>query len=221
MVISNRSYDREQSTVTLGNDVIQIKNNCKFLGVFLDDKLNFTEHIRHVLNKLSRSAGILYRIRDSLPIAARMNFYYAFIYPYLTYNVTIWGGTNATHIRPIITQQKRIIRTICNSQKFDSTSILFYQLKILKFVDIYRFNMCTYMHTSISEGKYRIIHDLNTRNSTNNLASSKYHRLTTCQQAVSYRGPQIWNSLPAYLRDIKSLSLFKNKLRSYFINQYQ
>ena len=183
--------------------------------------MNFSEHIKHLLNKLSRSAGILYKIRDSLPMSARLNYYYAFIFPYLTYNVIIWGGTNATHIRPIITQHKRIIRIICNSQKFDSTSVLFYQLKILKFVNIYKFNMCTYMHTSLSEGSYKINHNLNTRNNTKNLASSKYQRLSTSQQAVSYRGPQIWNNLPAYLRDIKSLPLFKNKLKSYFINQYQ
>ena len=77
------------------------------------------------------------------------------------------------------------------------------------------------MHTCLSDGKYKINHGLHTRSNTNNLASSAYHRLSTSQQAVSYSGPKIWNSLPLHIRNLKSLSLFKSKLKTYFINQYQ
>ena len=169
---------------------------------------------------MSRSAGILYRIRDSLPIAARVNYYYAFIFPYLTYNIIIWGGSKISHIKPIITQQKRIIRIICNSHRLDHTSPLFYQLGILKFEDVYKFYMCTHMHKSMAEGNFTVSHNVNTRNNNLNTASSTFHRLSTCQQAVSFRGPQIWNSLPSDLRSIKSLPLFKKKLKLYFLQKY-
>ena len=57
--------------------------------------------------------------------------------PYLTYDVIVWGGSSAFHIKPIITQHKRIMRTICNSQRFDQTSPLFHQVNLLTFEDTY------------------------------------------------------------------------------------
>ena len=70
--------------------------------MILYKNLKFAKHVEHVLVKLLESFGILYRIRDSLPITARLHYYYAFIYRYLTYNVIFWGASSAVHIKPII-----------------------------------------------------------------------------------------------------------------------
>ena len=75
------------------------------------------------------------------------------------------------------------------------------------------------MHKSISEGKFRTMHQLNTRNRT--LAFAPFHRLSTCQHAVSFRGPQIWNNLPPHIRAVESLPSFKKSLKKYLIEQYQ
>ena len=74
------------------------------------------------------------------------------------------------------------------------------------------------MFKSLATGMFRVGHNRNTRQ--NNLAFSSFHRLTTCQKAFSFRGPQVWNNLPTDLRSIDSLPLFKKKLKEYFIGQY-
>ena len=38
---------------------IKVVSSAKYLGVFIDDKLNFQEHIKHLEKKVSRSEGIL------------------------------------------------------------------------------------------------------------------------------------------------------------------
>ena len=78
-------------------------------------------------------------------------------------------------------QHKRIIRTICNSQRFDHTSLLFHRENILKFEDIYTFLLCVHMFKSKVTGKFRVGHDRNTRQ--NNSTFCSFHRLTTCQKA--------------------------------------
>ena len=218
LFITKSPVDREQCKVILGNKALDFKNSCKFLGVFVDNKLNFRDHINHVVSKLSRNSGILFKIRGSLPLAARIDFYNAFIYPYLTYNVIIWGGTNAVHINRIINQQKRIIRIICDAKKFDHTTPLFSRLGLLKFLDIYKFYICVHMHKFLSSGNFRINHNINTRNS--NLALPSFHRLTTSQQAFSYCGPSIWNTLPKNLREIKSLKSFKISVKLFLLDRY-
>ena len=37
---------------------INVVSSAKYLGVFIDDKLNFQEHIKHLEKKVSLSVGI-------------------------------------------------------------------------------------------------------------------------------------------------------------------
>ena len=78
--------------------------------------------------------------------------------------------------------------------------------------------MCIHMHKSITARKFAASHNVDIRN--NNLAPPLFHRLTTCQHAVSFRGPQLWNSLPLYLRSIETLPLFKKNLKAYLLSHY-
>ena len=218
VLTTKRHVCTADSLVTLGDQRLEFKDSCKFLGTIVDNSLKFSNHIDHIVNKISRNTGILFKIRDSLPLSARLNFYYAFIFPYLSYNVIVWGSTYASYLNAIIVQQKRTIRTICNSRKLDHTTPLFRQLGILKFGDIYRFSVSVHMYRSLSEGKFKIDHQFNTRN--HNLAATKFHRLTISQHAFSFQGPHIWNSLPEYIRTASTISLFKCKLKKFFLDQY-
>ena len=115
-------------------------NSCKFLGLhctYIDSKLSFKFHIDLIINKITRNTGISYKIRDNLPMKARINYYYSFIYPYLIYNVLTFGNTYECHLAKLITQQKIILRAIANSDFHYHTYPLFYRLKLLKFTDIY------------------------------------------------------------------------------------
>ena len=48
---------------TIENTKIPEKTSVKYLGIRLDDKLNFLEHINHVLTKLSRYTGMFCQAR--------------------------------------------------------------------------------------------------------------------------------------------------------------
>ena len=41
----------------------EFQNKCKFLGVIIDDKFTWQEHINYINNKLSKSLGILHRVK--------------------------------------------------------------------------------------------------------------------------------------------------------------
>ena len=204
--------------IALGNEILVSNRSCVFLGIRLDDQLKFSSHIQFIISKLSKSLGILYKIRDSLPIQTRINYYYAYMYPYISYNITSWGGTNQIHLHPLIILHKRIIRTICGNRKFDHTAPLFHKLRFLKLYDIFRYFVSVYMHGAVRGGMYDVPHHINTRN--RDRALPKFHRLNVCQQSISYTGPNIWNNLPSDLRNIESLSLLKNKLKKFFVGQY-
>ena len=180
--------------------------------------MTFKDHIKYINGKISRHTGILYKVRDNLPIKTRIDYYYAYIYPYLAYNIPIWGCAFPTHIQPLIIQQKRIIRTIANAGYRDHTDPLFKRLKLLKIQDIYHFNLGTYMLHARSRDEYPTQTYMQTRGT--HRARSALHLYTTTQHAVSYAGPTFWNSLPLDLRTITSYKRFRKSLKDHLLNQY-
>ena len=63
-------------------------------------------------NKIAKSNGILYKIRNLLDGKTLTHLYNSFVLPYLIYEIEVWGNTNAVHLDPIIKIQKKIVRTI-------------------------------------------------------------------------------------------------------------
>ena len=218
MIITLRPID-ENFVFEFNNEVITPTNHCRFLGVMLDHKLTFKSHIDLVSNKISRHSGILYKIKHLLPLATRLNYYFAFIFPYLSYNVIVWGGTYKSHLNPLIISHKKIIRNICDAEYLEHSSPLYKKLGLLKFEDIYRYKLLIYMFKARCNGLYLIEHERTTRNRDQS-AYSNFHRLELTQHAVSFAGPKLWNSLPINLRNIESLGQFKRSLQKYFIDSY-
>ena len=220
LIVSNRIRQYNNVSIQFLNTEILPTNCCKYLGVHLDNKLKFKDHINHINGKISRHTGILYRIRDKLPMKTRLDYYYAFIYPYLSYNIIMWGGTFDTHLLPLITQHNRIIRTITNASYRDHTGPLFKRLNLLKLQDIYHFYLGVYMFRARSRGEYATQTNIQTRGSTSNEARSEFHAYTTTQHAVSFKGPNFWRSLPPNIRSINRYTRFRKSLKEHLLSQY-
>ena len=218
MLTTNRKYDPTKLKFHLGTSEFKIVDSCKFLGTLIDSKLNFKNHIELVTKKISKHVGILYKIRDKLTEKTRLDYYYAFVYPYLSYNVAVWGSTCTSHLHPIIILQKKIVRIINNSGFLEHTTPIFKKFNLLKFSDIHRFNVLTRVFREIRNGKFQVLHNLNTRNRS--LAVPTFHRLTTTQHSFSFIGPHFWNQLPQHLREISGENIFKKRLKIHLLESY-
>ena len=219
IIFSNRSVpDNLHFSLHPDNNSIDIVNDVKFLGVHIDRKLNFSNHIKYITGKIARNTGIFYRIRSSLPLKARINFYYSFIYPYLSYGVIVWGATSANHLNNLIIQQKRFIRLLADCPFLEHTTPLFFKFELLKFSDIYTYNVSNYMYSNQTNDEFQIQHQIPTRNRNRLLPS--FNRLAISQRSITYAGPHTWNELPTEIKLSNSLNIFKSKLKRYFIQKY-
>ena len=84
-------------------DTVQCTN---FLGVKIDHKLNFGEHISHICNKVSKSIGIIHKVTKLINRPTLLMLYNSQILPYLTYCITVWGNSANTHINRLFLLQK-------------------------------------------------------------------------------------------------------------------
>ena len=85
LMMSRKKTMNPQVDVILRNEEIQRVINSKFLGVIVDQHLNWKDHISMVLHKISKSCGIISRIRNTLYIKSRILIYYSLIQPPISY----------------------------------------------------------------------------------------------------------------------------------------
>ena len=71
---------------------------AKFLGVIVDQHLNWKDHISVVSLKISKSCGIISRVRNTLDIKSKKMIYYSLVHPYLTYCINVWSSTYRTNL---------------------------------------------------------------------------------------------------------------------------
>ena len=76
--------------ITIDNSLITISETAKYLGVMIDSKLNFQNHIKIIESKLSRGVGILYRLKAVLPREALCKIYFAPFHTHLLYGLGVY-----------------------------------------------------------------------------------------------------------------------------------
>ena len=78
------------------------------LGIVLDEFLSWAPHVKMISTKISRTLGIIKRVRHFLPFKGLKCLYNALIVPHLNYGLKLWG----TNLKAIFLLQKKAIRVI-------------------------------------------------------------------------------------------------------------
>ena len=73
----------------------------KHLGVYLDSRLDFREHLQAMFNKINKTISLLRKLQNDLPRAPLITIYKSFIRPHLDYGDILYDQTfnNAFHER--------------------------------------------------------------------------------------------------------------------------
>src|SRR6218665_1760990 len=118
-----------------GTRVVTITQSTvtKFLGIYMDEGLTWTQHINSTANKVAKNVGIIKRIAHLLRKKTLIDLYYTMINPFFTYGNAIWASNYPTRLASLTLLQKRAIRVITKSKHLAHAKQLFDDLSILKF----------------------------------------------------------------------------------------
>ena len=72
--------------------------NCKFLGVIIDENLTCKQHILYITDKIAKSTGILSKIRHYISNNLLITLYDTLIYPYLYYANIVWANNYTSRL---------------------------------------------------------------------------------------------------------------------------
>ena len=112
-----------QKNISIDGNAIETVNYTKFLEVVIDNKLNWSAHIKYICNKMSNSMGSINKVRNLLNKDTLLNLYYVFIYPYITYCSVIWGRAPNIYLLKVHTLQKRVLRIISHHHHHELSDV--------------------------------------------------------------------------------------------------
>ena len=102
MIVTNTiKQNIPEVCIKINNAPLEICKSYKYLGVVIDEKLNWDAHIKHITPKISKACGALARLRNCISIEVIKNVYHALIYSYLRYGILIWGNASQSVLAPL------------------------------------------------------------------------------------------------------------------------
>ena len=201
----------------------------KFLGVQIDSRLSWKHHVHYIKNKVSKSLGILYRVKHLLNSRALYSLYCSLILPYLSYCCEIWGNNYSTNLQPLILIQKKAMRIIEKTSYREHTRPIFFKYNTLELLDLVKLKTLLIMFKA---GKnelpinilscfqlVKVTHSHNTRQ--RNDFSVKYCRTKLKSFTISLVGPKLWNEISDNLKKVDNYILFKKLCKLEIIESYR
>ena len=110
MLFSNRTT--RDINIEISATLIERKHTERFLGVIIDDQLNFNQHRATLASKIARNAGVIYKVKGIVPLNVIKMLYNSFIQSHLVYCSNVWGLGSKSSVERIFTAQKRAIRGV-------------------------------------------------------------------------------------------------------------
>lgn len=143
------SGDGENGRCSSSCVVLERASTYKYLGLCLDQALNWRDHIDALRTHLKLAMRYCYRLRESCPRSVMASFYFAMVQSRLQYGVPFWGATYSSHLRGLNSAQRVILRIMSSQGRFESAVPLFrgWHIMTLKALYVYRtmrlfYNMC-------------------------------------------------------------------------------
>ena len=112
--------------------------NCfKYLGVYIDNKLTFREHIGYITKKLNKFCGLVYKVRHLYLMKCLLLFYNAYARSLISYGLLVYGSAAKTNLEMLENAQRRIIRAIFFKRKQHSLKDIMDAYHIHTVFDLY------------------------------------------------------------------------------------
>ena len=216
-------YDKDLSIFVDGH-VIRPEKSLKLLGIQIDHKLNFEEHISNICKKVSLKIHALARISQYMSVDKLRMIMKAFIESQFGYCPLIWMFHSRMLNNKINKLHERALRLV-------------YKEKQLTFEDLLLKDGSVTVHQrnlqKLATEMYKVKHQLspafmdtifpisNNPHDTRFNCHFESHNIKSVyrgSETIAFRGPLIWKLLPQDIKDSKNLNAFKEKIKTWKTN---
>ena len=204
--------------------------SARLLGIIVDDKLNFHDHIDQLLKDLDYRLWLYSKISGVANTRNRLMYSYGLLFSKFVFGIQCYAGTDPTYLDRVRVYYNRCIRAtygrnprgLTTEQRRASLRILSFE-SLIKYMDLTSFR--SILLTRRPENLYNLL-DLNynreSRQSDRGLIKVKvvakterYHR------TYIFRATQHWNSLPNEYKDLSlTKKAFQGIIKRYLLGDF-
>ena len=211
--------NKENVVVNIGNETIESTNSIDLLGIKIDSKLNFSEHVSILCKKGNQKLHALARIAKYLTEHKLKIIMKTFIQSQFNYCPLTWMFHNRTLNNKINRLHERALRIVYKNDnltfqqlldKDNSVTIHDRNLQRLA-VEMYK------AKNGLSPLPMQAL--FSQQNYTHDLRNKKHWVVPAVRtvvygtETIRYRGPKTWELLPTEIKEAKSLTEFKSKIK--------
>ena len=217
-------------SLNFNNVELQLSNNEKVLGVYIDENFIWNTHFTYVSKKVSSILWLLSQIKNYVSLEHRLLFYNAYIKTHFDYCSIVWGNSTKNNINKINKLQRRACKHILNIE-YTCLAEARNRLKILSFDESVFLQKAKTMYKIANKiaPKYLIdlfqIRNTYANSTTSNLRSVSNRNfiipkpnINLFKNSISYSGTIIWNSIPLEIKNADSINSFVNRCVAWIKN---
>ena len=110
---------------TVDDEEFESINSLKLLGVVLDNKLNFSEHVKLMCSKPYSKIGVLTKMRKLVREKTKYRLFKSVILPGLNYCLIVWLFIRASDKRKLERMQEKGLRVVFNDNTSSYENLMF------------------------------------------------------------------------------------------------
>ena len=209
----------------VNNEKIDSVSEYNYLGLIIDEKLNWSSHVTKVANKIAPYIGILKRLRHYIDIKTLMLIYYSYVDSHLIYVLPVWGSAPKTYMNTLKVLQNKSLKTINFKSTLTPTKDL-YSPALLSFSQKTMYESIFYIYkikNSLIKCNYDLITNVvistRTTRTAGNLRLPCFKK-ALAQNSIYYKGLEMYNKIPSHIKETKEVAKFKLELKQYIFKHY-
>ena len=168
--------------------------------MLIDKNLTWKYHIDAITAKISKTIGLISKLRHSIPRHILLYIYRTLIHPHLNYGLAVWDQASKISLNKILILLKKVLRMMYLRPDIREHAItLFIDAHILPVTFMYYKSVARFMHDINNNRsppnllnsfeKTLTIHSYNTRSSTSGNFHVKSSKLEMHKNSLSRFGP--------------------------------
>ena len=213
-------------TYDMGGVPLQSTDSHTYLGVLLNSKLNWNQHINKTTTKANKTLGLLRRNFHHCSTSVKSTTYKTLVCPQLEYCCTIWDPHHQTSIDRIEAVQNRAARfSLLDYSRESGVTSMKYNLewdlleeRIRLRAHLLLLYKAANQTAAIDITKFIPDNDQTHRYRTRQTSTTSYKRIPAQNDCYKFsflpRTTAQWNSLPASVRQSPTIDALKHQLNS-------
>lgn len=212
----SRQKQSESINLCIGDKPLTETNAVKFLGIHLDQCLNWRVQCEHVMTKLNSSYYLFINLRPVMGNEQLVMLYHAHVESHLRYGLVFWGMSTLSG--SVFIKQKKILRCIARVPRRHSCKMLFKKYNILPLPCLYILEIASFIYCNRSDfAQNKDIHGFNTRYKNNFCVPNSRGRIA--YTSPGRFGIKIFNRLPEEIKNSNTIFNFKNNLKTFLMTK--